>query len=136
MNKKQYQLLLIFPILIALAIVVGVFLGRFLSGSDYATIIYQGKNKPTNKLQEIFLYIEDSYVDSIEAKKIKKKSIQLLLQDLDPHSYYIPPEDFGEMNEPLEGNFDGIGVEFRVVEDTVVVISVINGETSEKFRLM
>lgn len=136
MNKKQYQLLLIFPILIALAIVVGVFLGRFLSGSDYATIIYQGKNKPTNKLQEIFLYIEDSYVDSIEAKELEEKSIQLLLQDLDPHSYYIPPEDFGEMNEPLEGNFDGIGVEFRIVEDTVVVISVISGGPSEKVGLM
>jgi carboxyl-terminal processing protease len=59
-----------------------------------------------------------------------------LLQDLDPHSYYIPPEDFGEMNEPLEGNFDGIGVEFRIVEDTVVVISVISGGPSEKVGLM
>ncbi|RMG76128.1 MAG: S41 family peptidase, partial [Bacteroidetes bacterium] len=81
-------------------------------------------------------YIKEEYVDSVNVKELEEKTIQYLLQELDPHSYYIPAKDLQSMNEPIEGEFEGIGIEFRIINDTVVVINPIGGGPSEKVGIM
>ena len=79
--------------------------------------------------------IKDKYVDSVHADSLSDEAIQGLLSHLDPHSYYIPAVDQVEMNEDLQGNFQGIGVEFQILNDTVNVTNVISGGPSDKARL-
>jgi len=77
-------------------------------------------------------YIEHDYVDSVDANKLKQYAVQGILENLDPHSQFIPAEDFGEVNESLMGNFDGIGVQFRIENDSVYIVNTIPGGPSEK----
>ena len=85
-----------------------------------------------NKLDAVISYIEEEYVDSISKDDIIEKTIPVILQQLDPHSIYIPAKDLEEMNEPLEGNFDGIGVMFNIQNDTIMVINTVPKGPSEK----
>ena len=85
-----------------------------------------------NKLDAVISYIEEEYVDSVSKDDIIEKSIPVILQQLDPHSIYIPAKDLEEMNEPLEGNFDGIGVMFNIQNDTIMVINTVPKGPSEK----
>ncbi|MBU8893438.1 MAG: S41 family peptidase [Bacteroidales bacterium] len=80
-------------------------------------------------------YISSYYVDSIDSKQIVEDVIIDILKELDPHSVYIPADEVKEMNEPLEGNFEGIGIQFNVLNDTIYVISPISGGPSEKVGL-
>lgn len=80
-------------------------------------------------------YISSYYVDSVDTKDMVEKAIVNMLKDLDPHSTYIPADEVKEMNEPLEGNFEGIGIQFNVLKDTLYVISPISGGPSEKVGL-
>ncbi|MEE4196727.1 MAG: S41 family peptidase [Bacteroidales bacterium] len=80
-------------------------------------------------------YISSYYVDSVNSEKIVEDAIIDILKDLDPHSVYIPADEVKEMNEPLEGNFEGIGIQFNILEDTIYVISPISGGPSEKVGL-
>ncbi len=77
-------------------------------------------------------YISSYYVDSVDSKQLVEDAIVNILKDLDPHSVYIPADEVKEMNEPLEGNFEGIGIQFNVLNDTLYVISPISGGPSEK----
>jgi carboxyl-terminal processing protease len=83
------------------------------------------------KLQTFFRYIEMAYVDSINAPKLVETAIKSILKELDPHSTYIPAEELRRMNEPLEGKFEGIGIQFNILRDTIVVVSPIAGGPSE-----
>ena len=87
--------------------------------------------KKFNKLNEIVGLINNKYVDSVDVNKIQEDAINDLLSELDPHSSYAPAEDFKAMNESLEGNFEGIGVEFHILNDTILVVSAISGGPSE-----
>jgi len=80
-------------------------------------------------------YISSYYVDSVDSKQIVEDAIVGILKDLDPHSVYIPADAVKEMNEPLEGNFEGIGIQFNILNDTIYVISPISGGPSEKVGL-
>jgi len=80
-------------------------------------------------------YISSYYVDSVDTKDMVEKAIVNMLKDLDPHSTYIPADEVKAMNEPLEGNFEGIGIQFNVLKDTIYVISPISGGPSEKVGL-
>jgi len=77
-------------------------------------------------------YISNFYVDTINGPKLIENAIVNLLKELDPHSVYIPKDEVKEMNEPLEGNFEGIGIQFNILHDTIYVISPISGGPSEK----
>jgi carboxyl-terminal processing protease len=66
--------------------------------------------------------IQSYYVDTINEKKMIEEAIKDMLHNLDPHSMYIPAEEVQKMNEPLDGSFDGIGVQFQMMEDTLLVI--------------
>lgn len=138
MNKNKTSLYFILPTLIAFCIVVGVYLGAYLSqNSTDKTIIFPVNSKlnKANKLNEILNFIEDMYVDTVHKAELTELSINSILSTLDPHSYYIPAKEFNEMNDPLEGNFQGIGVEFRINNDTVMILSVIANGPSEKVGL-
>jgi carboxyl-terminal processing protease len=87
------------------------------------------------KFDALMSMINYAYVDSIDEKKISDDAIRNLLKELDPHSIYIPAEELKEVNEPLVGNFDGIGVQFSILEDTIMITQTISGGPSEKLGL-
>ncbi|MCI1720261.1 MAG: S41 family peptidase [Bacteroidales bacterium] len=89
-----------------------------------------------DKLLLVLDQIQQNYVDTLNPKDMVEKSIPLILESLDPHSVYLPPQDLAEADESLEGNFSGIGVEFNVPNDTAVVINVIPGGPSAKAGLL
>lgn len=74
------------------------------------------------KLQYAQLAISNLYVDSVDQKKLAEDAINGMLEKLDPHSSYTNAEQTKKLNEPLEGNFEGIGVQFNMLDDTLVVI--------------
>ncbi len=136
MSKNRALIFILLPLIIAGCIILGIYLGAFLAPSDVndkTSIFPQNKRFNTaTKLNEILNFIEDTYVDSVDKKDLSERSIASMLALLDPHSYYIPAKDFDGMNDPLEGNFEGIGVEFRIKDDTILVISpVVNGPSDK-----
>ncbi|MDR3128862.1 MAG: S41 family peptidase [Tannerellaceae bacterium] len=88
------------------------------------------------KLQTAFYAIATFYVDSIDGKKVVEDAITGMLEKLDPHSAYADPVETKDMNESMQGNFDGIGIQFNMLTDTLYVIQVIAGGPSEKVGLM
>lgn len=98
--------------------------------------------KPTNlllgepKFSNILNYIEQEYVDSVNREDLVDRSISKLLEQLDPHSEYIPAAQVAAANEPLDGNFEGIGIEFHIQEDSIMVVSALAGGPSERVGLM
>ena len=86
-------------------------------------------------LQEALDLIRLKYVDSVHIDSLEGKAIQEMMTELDPHSVYLPPVELKEANEDLAGNFEGIGVEFNVFNDTVNVVYVIPDGPSDKAGL-
>ena len=92
-------------------------------------------NPNMHKLNVTLYAIQNLYVDTINETKLVEDAITELLKTLDPHSNYLNPEEVKDMNEPLQGNFDGIGIQFNMLTDTLYVIQVISGGPSEKVGL-
>lgn len=84
------------------------------------------------KLQALLYQIDNLYVDSVDDNKLAEKAIVAMLAELDPHSVYIPKEDLEEVNEPLKGNFEGVGIQFNLVRDTIYVVDAIASGPSER----
>jgi len=87
------------------------------------------------KFNTLLYYIEQMYVDSVDSEKLVEVAITNMLLELDPHSVYISKEDIQAANEPLNGKFDGIGVQFNIMKDTIFVVSTIAGGPAEKVGL-
>ncbi len=85
-----------------------------------------------DKISYTMSLIESLYVDPVSVDSLAESVIPLILEELDPHSIYIPASDFAAVSEPLEGEFDGIGVMFNMLTDTVVVLNVIRSGPSDK----
>ncbi len=119
---------------ILLPLVLGVVLaGGILIGSRLVV----PKNKTSyNKISDILDFIQQEYVDTINREQIIDKSIVKILEQLDPHSAYIPASELEASNEPLEGNFEGVGIEFHLQDDSIMVVSAIAGGPSEQAGLM
>lgn len=96
----------------------------------------QSVNQEARKLSMALYAISNLYVDPTDESKLTEYAITGMLEKLDPHSNYLDPEETKEMTEPLEGNFDGIGIQFNMLTDTLYVIQVIPGGPSEKVGLM
>ena len=125
------------PLIASIAVIIGFLLGVNLSqNSGYKDtplmLRAPGKSGNFNILNEIIGYIDSEYVDDVEKEKLIDKTVQYLLQELDPHSYYISAQELEAMNEPLEGNFEGIGVQFNIQKDTIVIVTPLQGGPSEK----
>lgn len=136
-NKVQIWL----PLLIAVALVVGILIGMRLPQAD-AAIKISNRNDTYDylsregKVEELLRYIEAKYVDKVDRDKLVDEAIQKLMSQLDPHSSYIPASELEEVNEQLDGKFNGIGVEFLIVKDTAVVVSPMSGGPSEEAGIL
>jgi carboxyl-terminal processing protease len=122
------------PIIIALSLVAGILLGRYYSGNN-------AENKfiiipKANKLDNVINYIENEYVDDVSKNDLIEHAIPRILEDLDPHSQYIPAVELQKVNEPLEGNFSGIGIQFNMLNDTLVVIQTVANGPSQKVGIL
>lgn len=84
------------------------------------------------KLSNVFSAINALYVDTINEKKVIESAITGMLKELDPHSSFIPKEEVERVNEPLEGSFEGVGIQFQMFDDTLLVVQVISGCPAEK----
>lgn len=129
MNRPKFYIYL--PIVFALVLILGIFIGSTFSLKKSNGNISVDVGDQYDKINQILRYVEDQYVDTIKTKSLVDKTIISLLANLDPHSSYITAEELIASNEPLQGNFEGIGVEFNIVDDTIRVISAIAGGPSE-----
>lgn len=93
-------------------------------------------NSPARKLQLAEFAIANLYVDPVDEQKLVESAIVRMLEDLDPHSTYSDPEEVKKLNEPLQGNFDGIGIQFNMATDTLFVIQPVSGGPSEKAGIL
>lgn len=110
-----------------LILLVGVWIGIVLH-TNYSNNNYLVGN---TKMDEIMQAIHHYYVDSLNEEETLDMTIHQMLSNLDPHSMYIPKKDFLSVNEPLVGNFEGIGIEFHILKDTIMVVSPIISGPSE-----
>lgn len=92
--------------------------------------------KSAEKFTALLYHLEQNYVDSVDTESMVDNAIVKMLADLDPHSVYIPAEEVARANEGLEGNFEGIGIQFNILHDTIIVVSPIAGGPSEKLGIM
>ncbi len=95
-----------------------------------------GKDSPLRKLQMAEVVINNLYVDSVDEKKLAEDGIRGMLEKLDPHSSYSTPKEVKALNEPLQGSFEGIGVQFNMVDDTLLVIQPVVNGPSEKVGIL
>lgn len=116
MNNKVWQ-----PTIYAVLIVVGILIGIWLKPNSGGTFFFSGKSK----LNQILSIINQAYVDEVNADSIEETAITNMLEQLDPHSVYIPAKDLQAANEGLEGNFEGVGIEFAILEDSIMVLKSI-----------
>ena len=128
------------PILFALVLVLGMILGALINKSRNSNRLFLSPygihSGGSSKVDNIIDYIISDYVDTVNRKELEKYAITGLLKDLDPHSSYITADEFHEINDPLMGSFEGIGITFRIEKDTIMVINTIPGGPSEKVGLM
>ncbi|WP_319228591.1 S41 family peptidase [Draconibacterium orientale] len=113
----------------------GLFLAIFLIGPVYT----QAQNEVQEnqvKFARLLRLVDGYYVDSADVNDLTEKAIVHLLEELDPHSTYISKEEVDKMNEPLKGNFEGIGISFNIYKDTLMVTTVIAEGPSEKVGLL
>jgi len=138
MNKKNFQLVAI----VVSALIAGLVLGNLIASRNINREqnslggLLNNLMKSSNKIDEILRLINSNYVDSVEMKDLTEEMAVELIARLDPHSVYIPAKDLEIVNNELEGSFSGIGVQFNIQKDTIMVISVISGGPSEKAGLL
>lgn len=131
--KKNTRYNLLLALSYSVILITGMYLGyRFLKDQGYT--VAKNSNlvdSQSEKKDEILQIIDKKYVDDINTSKLKKLPIDSMLHELDPHSAYLPPADAEDMGQTLEGNFDGVGLEYYMLNDTMFVTGVVkNGPAS------
>ena len=135
MNYNNPKRSVFLPLMLGLSLVIGIIIGKYLPGQNYLPQ-HSNIRSRNDKLNSILNIIESSYVDSVNRNDLVETAIPAILKKLDPHSVYIPAKDLARANEPLQGNFEGIGISFNMLTDTILVISTIPGGPSEKLGLL
>ena len=128
MRNKKLQVWL--PLLFSLVMIIGMVFGFKLNQQTGSSGSFFKRDKRTS-LQEALDLIKDRYVDNIGIDSLQDDAINEVMNHLDPHSVYIPASDVTSANEDLVGNFEGIGVEFNIFEDTVHVLYVMPSGPSD-----
>ena len=137
MKKNVYAAAALF-----LCIVGGVLLGNMLArranlrnnANSLSTLVKAwGKG---NRVDELLHLIDAQYVDTVDVEQLTEDAIFAVMEDLDPHSVYIPADELEMVNSELEGSFSGIGVQFNIQNDTIMVVAVISGGPSEKVGIL
>jgi len=132
------------PLALALALVLGLWMGRGCSGweqggESLAPLQFHGQwnaGGDQARLLNVLHRIEDLYVDTFDRSRLVDAAIEAMLEELDPHTVYFTGEELDAMSENMEGNFEGIGVEFLIQEDTLMVVAAIPGGPSEEAGIL
>ncbi len=128
-GKKNYLI----PTIASLALVVGIVLGATIFGKTFNKAQHSGSN---SKFQEILMHIQRSYVDEVNIDSLANYGIDKMLEKLDPHTGYLPPQDAELAQSELQNGFDGIGVEFNIFNDSLFVVSPLSGGPSEAVGIL
>jgi len=128
MNKKRNIGYVLIPLVLAIGLVGGVFIGKYLTVSRISPA--------EAKMRTILDLINNEYVDKIDADSLLASTIPDMLLGLDPHSVYFTADELKSANEDMDGHFSGVGVSFLIVSDTVVVVDVIAGGPAEKIGIL
>lgn len=132
------------PLLLSLTTVLGIGVGMKLKNEPLASISAKKKNAKSDseeivgqgRMEEILRYIDAKYVDDVSNKLLVDNAVNNLLQELDPHSVYIPFDDIKNVNEDLEGEFEGVGMETIILDDTVNIITPLTNSPAATAGLM
>lgn len=128
MRNRKYQIWL--PILFSIVLIGGMFIGYKLSRDRIGAKFF--RNEHISPIEEIMGLINKDYVDHINMDTFQLKSIDKILNNLDPHSVYIKPEDLQNINEDIAGNYRGIGIDYQMKEDTAIVLNLFPDGPSAK----
>ena len=123
MNKNNI------PIYLSLATVFGILIGVFINGNN-SSFTLNSNTKNEAKIRRLMDYIDQNYVDTINTSILLDAAISDMLGKLDPHSAYIPKENLQDVQERMQGKFVGIGIQFRMINDSVTVVEPIKGGPS------
>ena len=134
MENRTRRIVIWMPVFLALSIIAGIYLGVILQSKMQLSTKTMTANG-ANKVGMIMSLIDGNYVDTVDTKKIVESAIPEILKQLDPHTVYIPAKDMVEVGEEMSGNFSGIGVQFSIQNDTIMVIDVISGGPSQKLGI-
>lgn len=130
---KNTRFTIILPVIISLSIITGIIIAEVFnkSNTDHSILISPKKDK----LNMVIDYVDNEYVDEITREELVEMAIPKFLESLDPHTVYFSAEEARGLEEELEGNFEGIGIQFNIFKDTVLVVAVIEDGPSEKSGL-
>lgn len=131
MGSKKLQIAL--PVLFALVMIAGMLIGYKLKEETGGNGFFKANKR--NTVQEVLDLVKSKYTDAVNFDTLNATAIDAVLEQLDPHSAYIPPVDVAISNEDLAANFEGVGVEYQIINDTVSITRVIAGGPSEKAGL-
>ena len=120
---------LVVAVLLLAGILFGLYINKGINGKRYNV-------EGGSKFDEVMWYVGNDYVEVPDTHKLQDEAIAAMMEKLDPHSAYISLDEFNEVNDPLLGSFDGIGVQFRLEKDTIAIVNVIKGGPSEKVGIM
>ena len=141
-EQRPRRLQVWLPLLLSMVLVGGMLIGTKLKQAPIIVVedssndqdkTLEGRN---GRVEELIRYIEAKYVDKVDREKLMEEAINSLLKQLDPHSNYISAKHLQDVNEQLEGNFDGIGIEFMIMEDTILVVTPLAGGPSEEVGIL
>lgn len=130
MNSKKTSFWIFISIVFTL--ITGFIIGSYFSSKTIGRKLFLSTG---NKIDVILNIINQEYVDSVNIHSLVEDAIPQIINELDPHSVYIPAKDLQAVNDDMEGHFSGIGVQFTLQKDTIMVVSVISGGPSEKVGL-
>ena len=123
MNNQNYQ-----PIIYSLILIFGLYLGSI--------FITPNPISENDKINSIITLIEENYVDGFDVHDFEDVILASIMKELDPHSNYIPKKEQAFMEDDMKGSFSGVGIEFNIIQDTLVVVSPISGGPSEKLGIL
>lgn len=130
----KYYASRLLPFYVAIAVVVGVVIGRFYA-NQYSGNRISFINTSRDKISNLLEAINERYVDKVDMNEIVEKSIPQILKELDPHSTYVSAKDVEASMQELKGSFSGIGVQYMIYEDTIRVVRIIEGGPAEEAGL-
>lgn len=155
MKTKREKLIIFLPMIISIALIVGILVGNWITQIRVRSIVTDEVNKQRfsirpgansgsgfsltprgNKVASALQYILNEYVDTVTISNLNESVLPALVENLDPHSIYIPASEFQRFAEPLAGNFSGIGVSFNMTDDTVAIINTIPNGPSEMVGIL
>ena len=111
MSNRNSKFSIYLPIAFSLVLIAGMWIGSIINRSKTPNVsLFNFHNPKTNKVDNVIDYISRDYVDSVHVDELETYAIDGMLEDLDPHSQYIPAKEFNEVNDPLLGSFEGIGI--------------------------